>query len=110
MENEGTQDLKISMLSGWLISAVNTAFAVMHASACNSPALVSQARRRWRVAALLLATYVALYAGILDWLPLQRRGMVDSDLDVVSERCAERRPVRTAGLCCAGCRCSVSRV
>jgi hypothetical protein len=72
--------------------------------------LVSQARRRWRVAALLLATHVALYAGILDWLPLQRRGMVDSDLDVVSERCAERRPVRTAGLCCAGCRCCVSRV
>ena len=67
-----------------------------------SMAMVSQARRRWRVAALLLAAYVALYGGILDWLPLQRRGIVDSDLDVVSERCAERRPVRTAGLCCAG--------
>ena len=63
-----------------------------------SMAMISQARRRWRVAALLLAAYVALYAGVLDWLPLQRRGMADSDLDVVSERCVKRRPVRTAGI------------
>ena len=48
--------------------------------------LVRQGLRRWRrAAALLLAAYVALYCGILDWLPLQRRGLVASDVDVVSE-------------------------
>lgn len=35
--------------------------------------------------ALLLAAYLALYCGVLDWLPLQRRGFVATELDVVSE-------------------------
>jgi hypothetical protein len=94
--NGVTRDLEIRMLCGRLMRC-NTCTCMQL-----SVALVSQARRRrWRVAALLLAAYVALYGGILDWLPLQRRSMVDSDLDVVSERCMGRRPVRTAGLCCS---------
>lgn len=44
-----------------------------------------QARRRWRVGVMLLAAYLALYCGLLDWLPLQTRGFVSTELDVVSE-------------------------
>lgn len=33
----------------------------------------------------LLTIYLALYCGALDWLPLQRRGFVPGELDVVSE-------------------------